>query len=163
MLLTSILTIGQKNNFYGESGKQFYKLKVDKATYDLLKTQNDTIYFQVGIQGNYSYDKGVLTIKNMYYPVKDEIWFQNDYQKQDNLNHSLNKMIGLDIQNSIILDKLNTIIKPFIGYSKTEIKEIFWDAEIFRETSNFIWFKSGNVFYFNNDGGLTNAGYNIIK
>ena len=50
VLLTSIITIGQKNNFYGESGKQFYKLKIDKATYDLLTIQDGTVFFNNGIQ-----------------------------------------------------------------------------------------------------------------
>lgn len=160
ILLTSIIAIGQTNNFYGESGKQYYKLKVDKATYDLLKVQDDTIFFKVGIQGNCTYKDGIMTIKNLYYPVKDELRFQNDYQKQDDLNYNLNKMIGLDIQYSIKINKLNTVTKPFVGYSKGEMKKIFWEDEVIREASNFIWFKSGIVFYFDGDGGFTNADYN---
>lgn len=160
ILLNSMMAIGQKNNFYGESGKQYYKLKVDKATYDLLKVQDDTIFFKVGIQGNSSYSNGIMTIKNLYYPVKDELRFQNDYEKQDNLNFNLNKMIGLDIQYSIKVNKLNIVTKPFVGYSKVEMKKIFWEDEVIREASNFIWFKSGIVFYFDSDGGFTNADYN---
>lgn len=152
VLLTSIITIGQKNNFYGESGKQFYKLKIDKATYDLLTIQDGTVFFNNGIQGDCFYKNEIITIKNLFYPVENELRFQNDYKKQDDLNYILNKQIGLDIQISVKINKLIIITKPLIGSSKETLKELFLDEEVFRETSDFIWFASGIVLNFDVDG-----------
>lgn len=162
MLLTSVFAIGQKNNFYGDSGKQYYKLKIDKTTYDLLTVQEGTIFFNNGMQGDCFYSNGIITIKNLFYLVEKELRLQNDYQKQDELNYNLNKMIGLDIQLSIKINKMNKETKPFIGYSKDEMKKVFQGDEVFRESSNFIWFTSGVVLNFDIDGGFTNIEYKKI-
>jgi hypothetical protein len=162
ILLTSIIAIGQKNNFYGESGNQYYKLKVDKATYDILSIEDGTIFFHGGIQGDCFYSSGILTIKNLFYPVTKELRFQNDYQKQDELNYNLNKMIQIDIQLSVRIKKMNTITESFIGHSKDEMKKVFEKDKVFRESTNFLWLTSGFVLYFDEDGGFTNIEYKRI-
>lgn len=163
MLLISIIGIGQKNNFFGESGKQYYKLKIDKDKYDLLPIKDGTILFYNGIQGNCFYNNGIMTIKDLYYPIKEELRFQNDYKKQDGLNNILNKQILLDIENSKLLNKLKIMLKPNIGYSKTEMKKIYFVSEVYREASNFIWFTNGIILNFDMDGGFTNVDYKIIQ
>ena len=159
ILLTSIIATAQKNNFYGESGKQYYKLKIDKNTYDLLTVQDGTIFFNNGMQGDCFFSNGIMTIKNLFYPVEKELRFQNDYKKQDELNYNLNKMIGLDIELSVKINKIKTKTKPFVGSSKDEMKKVFQGDEVFRESSNFIWLTSGIVLNFDIDGGFTNIEY----
>lgn len=162
MLLISIFAIGQKNNFYGDSGKQYYKLKIDKTTYDLLTVQDGTIFFNNGMQGECFYSNGIITIKNLFYLVEKELRLQNDYQKQDAVNYNLNKMIQIDIQLSVRINNMNTITKSFIGHSKDEMKNVFEEDKVFRESSNFLWLTSGFVLYFDEDGGFTNIEYKRI-
>lgn len=162
VLLISIISIGQKNNFYGSSGKEYYKLKVDKATYDLLKIEDGTIFFNMGIQGDCFYNSGILTIKNLFYPSKDELRFQNDYEKQDELNYALNKQIGLDIKISLSVHKMRSMFKHSIGNSKEFLKELLPNDIVFREASNFVWFTSGFILYFDSNGGYTDIDFKKI-
>jgi hypothetical protein len=161
-LLTSIIAIGQKNNFYGESGKQYYKLKVDKVTFDLLNVQDGTIFFNNGMQGDCLYDNGVIIIKDLFYLANNELRLQNNYQKQDDLNYSLNNLIQLDIQLSLKIQKIKMIFKPFIGYSKDDMKVVLGDEDIFRESSNFVWLTTGIILNFDTDGRLTDIDYKKI-
>ncbi|MFV5690505.1 hypothetical protein ACM55K_00610 [Flavobacterium sp. LT1R49] len=93
LLLTSVMVIGQKNNFYGETGNQIYKIKIPLKIFNSLDKTKSTIELgsndedeeiMVKIFASYTYKNGVLTLSKIKSIRPDMVW--NNTQKNNKLN-----------------------------------------------------------------------------
>jgi hypothetical protein len=99
-LLTSITAIGQKNNFYGETGNQIYKIRVSTKTFNCLDKTKSTIEIgsndedediMVKIFAFYIYKNGVLTLSKIKSIRPDMVL--NSTNKNDELNKYIDEVI----------------------------------------------------------------------
>lgn len=97
---TSIIAIGQKNNFYGETGNQIYKIRISTKTFNCLDKTKSTIEIgsndedediMVKIFAFYSYKNGVLTLSKIKTIRPDMAW--NNTKKKDELNKHFDEII----------------------------------------------------------------------
>jgi hypothetical protein len=99
-LLFSILAIGQKNNFYGETGNQVYQIKIPLKTFNSLDKTKSTIELgsndedediMVKIFAYYTYENGIITLSKIRSIRPDMVW--NDTQKNNELNKYFDEVV----------------------------------------------------------------------
>jgi hypothetical protein len=98
--LTSITAIGQKNNFYGETGNQVYQIKIPLKTFNSLDKTKSTIELgsndedediMVKIFAYYTYKNGIITLSKIRSIRPDMVW--NDTQKNNELNKYFDEVV----------------------------------------------------------------------